>query len=102
VVGFGVDNRAELDALQAICRTEPRSSHIIAVYEIFRLHNPLEKLTCPVVKMELCDGTLDGYLKTFRSLTYTIEPREIVNIMIQILTGLRHCHELGFCHRDLK
>lgn len=104
VVELGEESTKELDAIQAICRTQARNSHVITIYEIWHLEvrNPLETMICPVIKMELCDGTLDSYLKSFRETGSSISSQELVEIVMHTLTGLTHCHTLHYCHRDLK
>ena len=52
--------------------------------------------------MELCNGTLQDYLISLKSAGNSIDALEIATIMIHILEGLRHCHDLHYCHRDLK
>jgi serine/threonine protein kinase len=52
--------------------------------------------------MERCEGTLAEYLAHMREQGKEIEGPELVEIMIQILSGLSHCHDRGVCHRDLK
>ena len=51
--------------------------------------------------MQLCDGTLKEYLDEIKNSNRSIEPLEVVEIMIQILSGLCLCHERSICHRDL-
>ena len=51
--------------------------------------------------MQLCDGTLKEYLDEIKKSGCSIEPLEVVEIMIQILSGLCLCHERSICHRDL-
>lgn len=97
-----VETLTELDALHSICRSIPRNPHVISVYEIWRLQNSVEQFTIPVIKMELCNGTLQDYLISLKSAQKTVEALELMTIMIHILTGLRHCHDLHYCHRDLK
>jgi serine/threonine protein kinase len=31
-----------------------------------------------------------------------IRPIQLLDIMVQVLSGLRHCHDRNVCHRDLK
>ena len=96
------DTKSELEAVQAICRTEPRNPHVITVHEIWRIYGPFETTARPVIKMELCSGTLDDYLKSLRSSQQAIDLSDITEIMIHTLSGLAHCHDLHYCHRDIK
>jgi len=52
--------------------------------------------------MELCDGTLQTYLNCLQTAMVDIDGMEIVEIMIQVLSGLCLCHKRGVVHRDLK
>jgi serine/threonine protein kinase len=52
--------------------------------------------------MERCDGTLADYLVQLRGQGRDMEAKELIEIMIHVLTGLRHCHDRNVCHRDLK
>ena len=52
--------------------------------------------------MPLYEGILDEYLALLVAKEAQIEPLEITEIVIQILSGLYHCYVQGFCHRNLK
>lgn len=52
--------------------------------------------------MELCAGTLGAYLASLQSSAAHLPAVELVEIMTHILSGLRHYHDLHFCHRDIK
>lgn len=52
--------------------------------------------------MELCQGTLKSYLNDKKDNGESLDPLELVEIMIHLLDGLAYCHVRGVCHRDLK
>lgn len=52
--------------------------------------------------MERCEGTLGQYLVDLQRLSLQLTPIELIEITLQILNGLHHCHERNVCHRDLK
>jgi serine/threonine protein kinase len=100
VVSDEPDVKAEVAAIEAICKSNLRNPHIINIYDILFRDDLWGRQA--FIQMEFCDGTLDSYLDEMRSLDSEIQPLELAEIMIQVLTGLCHCHTLGFCHRDLK
>jgi serine/threonine protein kinase len=91
------DTNTELRAIEALCRSGPINAHIIRVHE-FWFTKTEDHSSDTYIRMEFCDGTLEQYLAK----QSIIEPIELTEIMIQLLTGLYHCHVQGFCHRDLK
>jgi serine/threonine protein kinase len=102
VVRDDPDVKTEIVAIQAICRSDPPNPHVIRVHDFWFQDNDIECTSRTFIQMEICDGTLEEYLKERESRCEPLEPLEISEIMIQILTGLQHCHVQGFCHRDLK
>jgi serine/threonine protein kinase len=102
VVKDDPDVAAEVASIQAICRPSHGNPHphIIRVYEFLFREDLFTRQT--IIQMEFCNGTLREYLDHMRRYHMSVSPIEIVNIMIQILTGLEHCHARDFCHRDLK
>lgn len=100
VVSDDPDVKMELAAIQTLCKSTLPNHHIIQVYDILFREDPFARQT--FIQMEFCDGTLETYIEEVRTKAGSLEPIEIVEIMIQVLTGLCHCHTLGFCHRDLK
>jgi serine/threonine protein kinase len=92
------DTKAELAAIHSICRSEPRNAHVIRVDDFWIHSNVEESVYRTFIKMERCEGTLEQYLASRHD---NIKPLELVDIMVQMLSGLAHCHMQGFCHRDL-
>ena len=96
-----IDIATELISLKTVTKESPQNHHIIHVFDSWYHNNPVEHVTRTYVKMQLCDGTLKQYLDGLRNSDSSIEPLEIAEIMIHILSGLSYCHEKGICHRDL-
>lgn len=96
-----VDTKTERIALKTVSKKDSPNPHIIHVFDCWFHHNEEEHVTRTFVKMQLCDGTLKQYLDQTKKSGCTIEPLEVVEIMIQILSGLCLCHERSICHRDL-
>ena len=94
------DTKSELSAIEAVCRSDTPNPHIIQVYEYWYQDHGKKRppVTATYIRMQLCNGTLEEYLKNLE----IIKPLELIEIMIHILTGLYHCHVQGYCHRDLK
>jgi serine/threonine protein kinase len=96
-----IDIDTELISLKTVSRESPQNPHIIHVFDSWYHENEVEHVTRTYVKMQLCDGTLKKHLDDLRNYGPPIEPLEILEIMIHILSGLSFCHEKGICHRDL-
>jgi len=99
VINNFVDAKPELLALQTVATSDRPNPHIIHVYDCWIHKNPEEHVSRTFIKMQRCTGTLLEYLGKSTS---PITPLDLTEIMIQILSGLRYCHEKGVCHRDLK
>jgi serine/threonine protein kinase len=102
VVREDPDINTELVAIQAVCRSRPPNPHVVRVHDFWFHDNDVEYTSRTFIRMEKCDGTLESYLKELRNKEMSMEPLELAEIMIQVLTGLSHCHGQGFCHRDIK
>ena len=72
------------------------------MYDIWVERDDEKALFETVIKMERCRGNLEEYLAGLRKSGQQIDPLDLLEIMIQISSGLRHCHDCGICHRDLK
>jgi serine/threonine protein kinase len=102
VVRDDPDVKTELIAVQAVCRSQPPNPHVIRVHDFWFQNNKEEHYSRTFIQMERCNGTLEQYLDDLYDKKASLEPLELTEIMIQILTGLCHCHVQGFCHRDIK
>lgn len=96
------DVKTELVAIQAVCRSQPSNPHVIRVHDFWFQRNEEEHFSRTFIRMERCTGTLERYLDGLRLDNKRLCPLELSEIMIHILTGLSHCHDQGFCHRDIK
>jgi serine/threonine protein kinase len=90
----------ELDVIKSVARSG--NSHIIRVYDFWIEKNEEEFTSRTYLKMERCDGTLAQFLWDMREEKRDIRPIQLLDIMVQVLSGLRHCHDRNVCHRDLK
>ena len=75
--------------------------HVVRVHGFWFQKDSLDQSRI-FIRMELCAGTLEDYKRNLVNEAATIEPLELTEIMLQILTGLYYCHVQGYCHRDLK
>lgn len=72
---------------------ELRHPNIVQLYQTFNLQNDF----CFV--MEYCSGgELKDYIKKFGPMS----GEQIYNVALQIVSGIRYCHNSGIVHRDLK
>jgi serine/threonine protein kinase len=81
---------------------KPRNVHVVQVYDFWYYTNVDEEYSRTFVKMERCHGNLEEYIAELNAERVVIEPLELVEIMIHILSGLWHCHQLEVCHCGLK
>ncbi|MEM6367986.1 MAG: protein kinase [Myxococcota bacterium] len=77
---------------RAVCRLE--SPHIVRVTDFGRTEDDLLYLVMDLIE----GGSLAGLLKRRER----VEPKEAVDLVVQILSGLMHAHESDIVHRDLK
>jgi serine/threonine protein kinase len=89
---------SEVLALKEIAKSGPRNEHLVHAFDYWFEINSDQLISRTFIKLELCDETLEDYLKA----QSTMEPLDLVEIMMQILSGVCHCHERKVCHRDLK
>jgi serine/threonine protein kinase len=93
--------KGELDVIKSVARS--RNRHIIRVDDFWTEKNEEEGTFRTYLKMERCDGTLAQFLRGVREKRQgDIRPLQLLDIMEQVLSGLRHCHDRNVCHRDLK
>ena len=97
-----VDTKPELLSLKTVNGSAPHNPHIIGVYDYWFQVNEEEITLFTHVKLQLCDGTLEQHLAKMVEQGVQIQPLEILEIMLQILSGLCRCHEKNTLHRDMK
>ena len=94
--------KTELTALTAVAGSEPRSAHVIRVYDFWIRYIDKEVISQKYIKMEFCHGTLHEYLIQVNKNGQTLDSIEITEIMLHIISGVSHCHDRHVVHRDLK
>jgi len=57
--------------------------------------------TC-FIRMELCQGDLDGYLDERYATKKVLSEAEIWEIFRQLMTGIEYIHSHGYVHKDIK
>jgi serine/threonine protein kinase len=81
-------------------RAHPHIVHILLAANV--VHDISEGGGKFVIQMELCEGTLRGYLKYLHSNGRKLREKDILHILNQILDGLFYCHSKGITHGNLK
>ena len=92
----------EIKALRSVCLQKPHNEHIIHIEEFWYQENLEQGISRTFIRMELCDGDLESYLRDKRKAGENITAMELAGIMTQMLVGLENCHIKNVCHRDLK
>ena len=93
---------SEVDALQKITMSNPSNEHIVDALDYwFNMDDELV-IFRTIIKLQRCDGTLREYLDDLKARGLSMDPLNLTEIMIHILSGLCHCHKRQVCHRDVK
>lgn len=93
------DALGELRALQALSQLTSYHAHVVRIHDFWIECGQVARL---FIKMELCEGTLEDFLAELCHKGNEIDPLELLEIMIQISSGLHYCHDNNVLHRDLK
>ena len=99
------NHRKEIETVLKLCAVKSPGQahpHIIHVFNTFQVGGDEDDTPRLFIQMELCDGTLGGYLNLLRVTRSDLEPEYIFSILHQIGEGLHYCHLRNFIHRDLK
>ena len=93
------DVLGELRALQALSQSTSYHAHVVRIYDFW-----IERGNSPrlFIKMELCESNLEDFLSGLCHTNKEIDPLDLLEIMIQISSGLQFCHNNNVLHRDLK
>jgi len=67
---------------------------------VIRLHEVFEEENMVHLILELCEGA--DVLERILSSAGRLEEREIANMFVQMVAGIRHLHSKGVAHRDVK
>ncbi len=80
-------------------RNESKAIHALSHPNIVKIYDVVLQAANPYLVMEYVDGIT---LKTYIERKKTVPPKAAANIAGLVLTALRHAHENGIVHRDVK
>lgn len=89
---------AKADTWKAM-RKEVGVMHLAHHPAVVALHDVMESRSKIVLILELCEG---GDLFSLVERRGPLPPAHAMRYFAQVLGALRHCRELGICHRDVK
>jgi serine/threonine protein kinase len=93
---------SEVRALREIAQPGTSSEHIVQAFDHWFCTDKRRRTSRTFIKLQRCEETLEDYLERARTSGSSLAPLDIVEIMIQILSGVCHCHDRKVGHRDLK
>jgi serine/threonine protein kinase len=91
-----------VSALKEVAKSGPWSEHLVHAFDYWFNTDGRRLISRTFIKLQRCDETLEDYLIALQEAQATMEPVDLVEIMVEILSGVCHCHERKVCHRDLK
>lgn len=97
------DNKVptEVSVLKQVC-SGPTSEHIVHAFDYWFSVDPRRLTSRTFIKLQRCEETLGDYLVKLQEKGFSTEPLVLIEIMIQISSGVWHCHKRLVGHRDLK
>lgn len=88
--------------LKELAKPSCPSQHIVHAFDHWFSTDQRRLTSRTFIKLQRCGETLENYLSRLQDTGSVMEALNLVEIMIQILSGVCHCHELKVGHRDLK
>lgn len=89
-------------SLGEVDKSGPCSEHIVCVFDAWFCADSRCRIFRTFIKLQQCDGTLEDYLAQSQRKGYHIELLDLIEIMIQILSGVCDCYQRKLCYQDLK
>ena len=93
---------SEIFALKEVGASGTSNEHVVYAFDYWFNVDSRRFTSRTFIKFQRCIETLEDYLVMLREARSSTDPLSVIEIMIQILSGVCHCHEHQVCHRDLK